>query len=105
MLNLLRGLNPKYRHVKPVITSKCPPHTFQSARSFLALEELQMAHEDKLEAGQALLAAHNGHGALGQSSSSGSGSGFEPQPRPKNKFKPKNKKSPGGSGHAGAQQQ
>ncbi|XP_039815258.1 uncharacterized protein LOC120678170 [Panicum virgatum] len=51
VLNLLHRLNPKYRHVKPVITSKRLPHTFQSARSFLALEELQMAHEDKLEAG------------------------------------------------------
>ena len=32
VLNMLRGLNPKYRHVIPVITSKQPPHTFLSAR-------------------------------------------------------------------------
>lgn len=28
VLNLLRGLSPRYRHVKPVIKSKSPPHTF-----------------------------------------------------------------------------
>jgi len=27
-LNLLRSLNPRYRYVKSVITSKYPPHTF-----------------------------------------------------------------------------
>ncbi|CAN6304614.1 unnamed protein product [Urochloa humidicola] len=35
VLNLLRGLNRKYRHVKPVITSK--HHTFMTARSYLLL--------------------------------------------------------------------
>ena len=28
VLNLLRGLNPCYRYVKPVITSKYSPHSF-----------------------------------------------------------------------------
>ena len=28
VLNLLRGLNPRYRYVKPVITSKYPSHSF-----------------------------------------------------------------------------
>ena len=28
VLNLLRGLNPRYRYIKPVITSKYPPHSF-----------------------------------------------------------------------------
>jgi hypothetical protein len=40
VLNLLRGLNPKYRHLKPTIKAKFPPHTFASARSYLLLEEL-----------------------------------------------------------------
>lgn len=40
VLNMLRSLNPRYRHVKPVIKDKCPPHTLMSARSFLLLEEL-----------------------------------------------------------------
>ena len=43
VLNLLRGLNPKFRYVKPVITAKFPPHTFMSARSFLMLEEVTHA--------------------------------------------------------------
>jgi hypothetical protein len=49
VLNLLRGLNKKFRHVKPVLTSKT--HTFMSARSYLLLEELQLLQEDKAEAG------------------------------------------------------
>ena len=61
VLNLLRGLNPKYRYVKPVITSKYPPHSFQSARSFLILEELSFQHGSNAEAGQALTAAHGDH--------------------------------------------
>jgi hypothetical protein len=40
VLNMLRGLNDKYRHTNSTITSKQPPHTFLSARSFLLLEEL-----------------------------------------------------------------
>ncbi|XP_062224693.1 uncharacterized protein LOC133923398 [Phragmites australis] len=58
VLNLLRGLNPKYRHVKPVITAKFPPHTFMSARSYLLLEELCAHHDEKMDAGQALYAGH-----------------------------------------------
>jgi hypothetical protein len=58
VLNLLRGLNPRYRYVKPVITSKYPPHTFQSARSFLILEELSFQHDANTEAGQALTVTH-----------------------------------------------
>jgi hypothetical protein len=42
VLNLLRGLNPKFRHVKPVINSKSPPHTFMIACSYLLLEEIQL---------------------------------------------------------------
>jgi hypothetical protein len=50
VLNLLCGLNPRYRYVKPVITSKSPSHTFQSARSFLLLEELSVQHAAAAEA-------------------------------------------------------
>jgi hypothetical protein len=60
VLNLLRGLHPKYRHVKPVITSKFPPHTFMSARSYLLLEEIQLNHDNKVESGHALYARHGG---------------------------------------------
>ncbi|XP_066344394.1 uncharacterized protein [Miscanthus floridulus] len=58
VLNLLRGLNPLYRYVKPVITSKYPPHTFQTARSFLILEELSVEHDANAESSQALVATH-----------------------------------------------
>ena len=58
VLNLLRGLNPKSRYVKPVIISKSPPHTFMSARSFLILEELGADHDATAEAGQALTVSH-----------------------------------------------
>jgi len=78
VLNLLCSLNPRYRYVKPVITSKYPPHTFQSARSFLVLEELGAQHDANAEAGQALAATHGDSsntaptGAKGGSSSSSS---------------------------------
>jgi hypothetical protein len=39
VLNLLCGLNSKYRHAIPVISARQPPHTFLSARSYLLLEE------------------------------------------------------------------
>ena len=39
VLNMLRGLSPKYWHTVPVITAKNPPQTFLSARSYLLLEE------------------------------------------------------------------
>jgi hypothetical protein len=74
-LNLLRGLNPKFRHVKPVLTSKS--HTFMSARSYLLLEELQLQQDDKNEAGQALLATHGASTGSGGSAGSGAG-GFAP---------------------------
>ncbi|XP_039775459.1 uncharacterized protein LOC120642976 [Panicum virgatum] len=72
VLNLLRGLNPRYRYVKPVITSKFPPHTFQSTRSFLILEELSFQHDSNDEAGQAFTASHSDHSG-GSSSSVSSG--------------------------------
>ncbi|XP_066310545.1 uncharacterized protein [Miscanthus floridulus] len=76
VLNLLRGLNPRYRYVKPVITSKFPPHTFQSARSFLILEELSFQHDSNTEAGQALTTAHGDHsGGSNSSASSGAKDG------------------------------
>ncbi|XP_066344315.1 uncharacterized protein [Miscanthus floridulus] len=59
VLNLLRVLNPRYRYVKPVITSKYLPHSFQSARSFLILEELSAQHNANAEAGQALAMTHS----------------------------------------------
>ncbi|XP_066320291.1 uncharacterized protein [Miscanthus floridulus] len=50
VLNLLWGLSPRYRHLKPVITAKFSPRTFMSTRSFLILEELSEKHDAKAEA-------------------------------------------------------
>jgi hypothetical protein len=68
VLNLLHGLNPRYRYVKPVITSKYLPHTFQTARSFLILEELSVEHDANVESSQALAATH-GDSSNGSSNS------------------------------------
>jgi len=77
VLNLLRGLNPRYRYVKPVITSKYPPHTFQSARSFPVLEEMGAQHDANTEASQALAATH---GDSSNSSSTGAKDGSSSAP-------------------------
>ena len=50
VLNMLRGLNGKYRHTISTITSKQPPHTFLSACSFLLLEEFYENQHSKLAA-------------------------------------------------------
>ncbi|CAN6326024.1 unnamed protein product [Urochloa humidicola] len=90
VLNLLRGLNPRYRHLKPVITAKFPPHTFSSARSYLLLEELCEQHEAKTEANHALYA---GHSSSANNSSGGDGSGSGGS-----RNKPRQKKRGRGSG-------
>jgi hypothetical protein len=56
VLNLLRGLNPKYRHAISAITSRHPPHTFLSARSHLLMEELFDTQRATTIAHHALLA-------------------------------------------------
>ncbi|RLN07162.1 uncharacterized protein C2845_PM11G06170 [Panicum miliaceum] len=84
VLNLLHGLNPKYRYVKPVITSKYPPHTFMSARSFLILEELGADHDATAEAGQALIASHgdrSGGNSTNAAKSTNDGSSGSTAPR------------------------
>ncbi|XP_025822283.1 keratin, type I cytoskeletal 10-like [Panicum hallii] len=76
VLNLLRNLNPKYRHLKPVITSKFPPHTFQSTRSYLLLEELCDKRDAKAKSGQAYHTTHGGSStATSWNSDNCSGSG------------------------------
>jgi hypothetical protein len=75
VLNLLRGLNPKYHHLKPTIKAKFPPHTFASARSYLLLEELCEKQEAKEEAGHALYAGHSTSSGSGSKGSDGSKGG------------------------------
>ncbi|XP_066320458.1 uncharacterized protein [Miscanthus floridulus] len=50
VLNMLRGLNDKYRNCIATITSKQPPHDFLSAHSFLLLEELYATQHSKMAA-------------------------------------------------------
>jgi uncharacterized membrane protein YgcG len=95
VLNLLRGLHPRYRHVKPVIKGKYPPHTFMSARSYLLLEEASDEHDSKAQAGHALYAGRGGSASAGSDSSefgpksgSGGGSGGGGSGRSKKSYRP-----------------
>jgi hypothetical protein len=45
VLNLLRGLSPRYGHLKALIKRTVPFPTFHAVRNELLLEELIMAHE------------------------------------------------------------
>jgi hypothetical protein len=45
VLNLLRGLNPHYGHLKALIKWIVPFPTFHAVRNELLLEELSMTHE------------------------------------------------------------
>ena len=65
---MLRGLNSKFRHAVPVITSKNPPRTFLSTRSYLLPEEQYYREHAKATQHQALL-------TIGGSRSDGSSSG------------------------------
>ena len=57
VLNMLCALSSWYRHAIPAITSKQPPHTFLSARSYLLLEEQYDKEHAKTAAQHALFAA------------------------------------------------
>jgi hypothetical protein len=89
VLNLIWGLHPRYRHLKPVITSKSPPYTFMSARSYLLLEELCDKHEASAESGQAYHASHGSNSGTANTDNSGSGNSCN---------KPRYKKRRSGSG-------
>jgi hypothetical protein len=60
VLNLLRSLNPKFRHLKPDTKSKSPPHTFRSAMSYELLKEASDSHEVKTDTAQAYFARNGG---------------------------------------------
>jgi hypothetical protein len=57
VINMLRGLSPKFHHAVPVITAKKPPHTFLFARSYLLLEEKYDKKHTQTAAQYALIAA------------------------------------------------
>ncbi|XP_062213759.1 uncharacterized protein LOC133914745 [Phragmites australis] len=73
VINMLRGLNPKYRHAISAITSHDPLPSFSRARSHLLLEEINKAQEEKQVAAQALYA---GRGSASSSSAAGSDGAF-----------------------------
>ncbi|XP_066309033.1 uncharacterized protein [Miscanthus floridulus] len=74
VLNMLRGLSPKYRHAVPVITAKNPPHTFLSVRSYLLLEEQYDREHSKATQQHALVATGAGRAAAPQAADGSSSS-------------------------------
>ncbi|XP_012699117.1 uncharacterized protein LOC105913781 [Setaria italica] len=98
VLNLLRGLHAKYRHLKPIITDKSPPHTFQSARSYLLLEELRYEHDTKHDENQTFIARHGGSSATQPQHTDGSPSSTTGNSN--NRYKPKNKKQGHGASNS-----
>jgi hypothetical protein len=58
VLNMLRGLNQKYRHAISAITSSQPPHTFLNSCSHLLMEELFDNQCAAAVANHALFAGH-----------------------------------------------
>ncbi|CAD6343618.1 unnamed protein product [Miscanthus lutarioriparius] len=85
VLNMLRGLSSKYRHIVPVIAAKQPPHTFLSARSYLLLEEQYDKEQAKTAAHQALLTTGGPRLPVPAAADGGSGSGTgaqSPAPHP-----------------------
>jgi hypothetical protein len=59
VLNLLRGLSPRYGHLKALIKRTVPFPTFHAVWNELLLEELTMAHEAHTPA-SALYSANTG---------------------------------------------
>ncbi|CAD6252695.1 unnamed protein product [Miscanthus lutarioriparius] len=80
VLNMLRGLSPKYRHTVPVITTKNRPHTFLMACSYMLLEEQYDREHAKAAQHYALLA--NGAVCSPASPSPAGDGGFHSVPKP-----------------------
>ncbi|XP_039818400.1 uncharacterized protein LOC120680884 [Panicum virgatum] len=56
VINMLRGLNPKYGHVVTMVNAARPPMTYLQARRFLLQEESWLANSTRLATSTALLA-------------------------------------------------
>lgn len=102
VLNLLRGLNPKYRHAISAITSCQPPHTFLSARSHLLMEMFDTQRSTTI-AIQALLAkkgTNNTHTNASPGATSSTRGGSNPRRkrgRDCSSIMPSNSKGSGGT--------
>jgi hypothetical protein len=103
VLNMLCGLNTKYRHLKPIITDKSPPHMFQSAHSYLLLEELKDEHDSQQEQddGHALVASHGGGGSSGSPTTNADGRPPSSSGNSGYRYKSKNNKRGRGNSSAG----
>ncbi|XP_021311906.1 glycine-rich protein DOT1-like [Sorghum bicolor] len=88
---MLRGLSSKYRHAIPAITSRQPPHSFLSARSYLLLEEQYDKEHAKTATQHALLASGGSKPAPSPDGSSTNTSSTNQQ------FTPQNNGGQGGS--------
>jgi hypothetical protein len=97
VLNMLRGLSSKYRHAIPAITSKQPPHTFLSARSYLLLEEQYDKEHAKSAAQHALLTTGGPRPTVPTSTDAGSSSNSSSTPTSGSPLAPTATKSSGGS--------
>jgi hypothetical protein len=56
VLNLLRGLNPRFSNTADIIANNTPLPTFVAAHDMLTLKELRLTNDDKVAASTALIA-------------------------------------------------
>jgi hypothetical protein len=98
VLNMLRGLNPKYHHAISAITSRQPPHTFLSVRSHLLMEEHFDTQRATTIANHALFAGHGGAPQPGSKSGGGGSGSSGGGGKSSNNKKSKKKNSSSGSG-------
>ncbi|XP_062195285.1 uncharacterized protein LOC133898604 [Phragmites australis] len=71
VINMLRGLNPKFSHVVTTVNAAQPPMTFQQARWFLLQEESWLANSSKLAMSTALLAKATANASNGATAGTG----------------------------------
>ncbi|XP_073357810.1 uncharacterized protein [Aegilops tauschii subsp. strangulata] len=79
VLNMIRGLHPRYRYAVPILTMQSPFPTLLRCRAFLLLEESRNAEETQpdiaLHAGRAPASAPTGGGGSGDHNNRSNGGG------------------------------
>jgi hypothetical protein len=113
VLNLLRGLNPRFSNTADIIANNTPLTTFAVARDMLTLKELRLANDDKVATNTALVATSctSPGGCRSTSAPAQAGAPVASLPRPTN-GKPKSNggrrwtkgKGKGGGGQGGGGQ-
>ncbi|CAN6165885.1 unnamed protein product [Urochloa humidicola] len=99
VLNLLRGINPKFSTTADFIAATADM-TFTKAVDHLSLKELRLANEDKVASSTALVASASSTGCGTACRSASAYSGAQPAQQQR---RPKKKRNNGGGG--GGQQQ